>query len=99
MGIHLLTRKTHYWSAIIIALPVVVILTTGILLQVKKQVTWVQPPEQKGRGERPQISFEQILGFGLWPFIVGGIIKAGLAALIIPGAWALVRSADKRKAA
>ena len=44
-----------------------------------------------------EFSFEQILGFGLWPFIVGGIIKAGLAALIIPGAWALVRKADKRK--
>ena len=42
-------------------------------------------------------TFEQILAFGLWPFIVGGIIKAGLAALIIPGAWALVRKADKRK--
>jgi len=42
-------------------------------------------------------SFDEILGFGLWPFIVGGIIKAGLAALIIPGAWALVRAADKRK--
>ncbi len=44
-----------------------------------------------------EFSFEQILGFGLWPFIVGGIIKAGIAALIIPGAWALVRKADKTK--
>jgi len=42
-------------------------------------------------------SLEEILAFGLWPFIVGGLIKAGLAALIIPGAWALVRKADKRK--
>jgi biotin transport system substrate-specific component len=39
----------------------------------------------------------QILEAGLFPFIVGGIIKAGLAALIIPGAWALVRKADARK--
>lgn len=44
-----------------------------------------------------EFSFEQILGFGLWPFIVGGIIKAGIAALLIPGAWALVRKADKTK--
>jgi biotin transport system substrate-specific component len=44
-----------------------------------------------------EFSFEQILGFGLWPFIVGGIIKAGIAALLIPGAWALVRKADAEK--
>ena len=42
-------------------------------------------------------TFEQILGFGLWPFILGGLIKAALAALIIPGAWALVRRADASK--
>lgn len=39
----------------------------------------------------------EILQFGLWPFIVGGLIKAALAALIIPGAWALVNAVDKRK--
>ena len=43
------------------------------------------------------LTFLQILEAGLFPFIVGGIIKAGLAALIIPGAWALVRKADARK--
>jgi biotin transport system substrate-specific component len=39
----------------------------------------------------------EILQFGLWPFIVGGLIKAALAALIIPGAWALVNAVDTRK--
>ena len=43
------------------------------------------------------LTFLQILEAGLFPFIVGGIIKAGLAALIIPGAWALVRKADAHK--
>lgn len=43
------------------------------------------------------LSFWQLLEFGLFPFIVGGLIKAGLAALIIPGAWALVRRADATK--
>ncbi|TDN93082.1 biotin transporter BioY [Microbacterium sp. BK668] len=42
-------------------------------------------------------SFGEILQVGVLPFIVGGVIKAGLAALIIPGAWALVRAADRRK--
>jgi biotin transport system substrate-specific component len=42
-------------------------------------------------------SFGALLEVGLLPFIVGGLIKAGLAAAIIPGAWALVRAADKTK--
>ena len=43
------------------------------------------------------LGFGEVLDAGLWPFIVGGVIKAGLAALLIPGAWALVRRADERK--
>ncbi|WP_312676103.1 biotin transporter BioY [Microbacterium sp.] len=39
----------------------------------------------------------EILQFGLWPFIVGGLIKAALAALLIPAAWAGVRAVDRRK--
>ncbi|GAA1949881.1 biotin transporter BioY [Microbacterium deminutum] len=45
------------------------------------------------------LSFWQILEAGVFPFIIGGLIKAGLAALIIPGAWALVRAVDRRKGA
>ena len=61
MKFHLLTRKIHYWGAIAAALPVVVIICSGILLQVKKQAAWVQPPERKGSGEIPGVSFDQIL--------------------------------------
>lgn len=43
------------------------------------------------------LSFWQILEAGLFPFIVGGIVKAALAALIVPGAWALVRRIDATK--
>lgn len=42
-------------------------------------------------------TFWQILEFGLFPFIVGGLVKAAIAALLIPGAWALVRAADRTK--
>ncbi len=41
--------------------------------------------------------FTQILAVGVLPFIVGGLVKAGVAALMIPGAWELVRAADTRK--
>lgn len=43
------------------------------------------------------LTFWQILEAGLVPFIVGGIVKAALAALIVPGAWALVRRIDATK--
>ena len=44
-----------------------------------------------------QLTFLQVLEAGVFPFIVGGIIKALIAALLIPAAWALVRKADASK--
>lgn len=44
-------------------------------------------------------TFAQLLDFGLWPFIVGGLVKAALAAALIPAAWAAVRAADRTKGA
>jgi biotin transport system substrate-specific component len=46
-----------------------------------------------------ELTFVEILQAGLFPFILGGLIKAALAALIIPGAWALVRKVDASKKA
>ena len=55
------TRKTHYWGSIIIAVPVLIVIITGLILQVKKQSTWVQPATMKGQSDTPTLSFEQIL--------------------------------------
>ncbi len=44
-----------------------------------------------------ELSVWQILEAGLFPFILGGLIKAGIAAVIIPSAWALVRRVDAAK--
>lgn len=56
-----LIRKIHHWTTVFLAIPLVVIICTGLLLQMKKQVTWVQPPEQLGTGTEPQVDLEQIL--------------------------------------
>ncbi|MCI0642904.1 MAG: PepSY domain-containing protein [Gemmataceae bacterium] len=61
MKLQILARKLHYWGAILISLPIVLVVATGILLQLKKQVPWVQPVEQRGVGEIPAISFDEIL--------------------------------------
>lgn len=42
-------------------LPLLVVITTGILLQVKKQVSWIQPPTQDGSQGDPQVDWERIL--------------------------------------
>lgn len=54
-------RKVHYWISITTALPLFVILCTGLLLQIKKDVHWIQPREHRGSGPVPALSFEQIL--------------------------------------
>jgi hypothetical protein len=61
MRLHLLNRRIHYWASIILALPILVILSTGLLLQLKKHWSWVQPPEQRGTGTSPVINLEGLL--------------------------------------
>lgn len=39
-----------------------------------------------------------VLEAGLYPFIIGGLIKAALGAGVMSGAWYLVRRSDARKA-
>lgn len=48
MKLQVLLRKIHHWGAIVIAIPLLVMIGAGVLLQVKKQVEWVQPPTLKG---------------------------------------------------
>ena len=54
-------RKLHRWGALIVALPFLIVIVTGILLQVKKQVAWIQPPTQKGESKIPAIGFDGLL--------------------------------------
>ncbi len=54
-------RKIHKWGAIICALPILVVLISGILLILKKEVEWVQPPTVKTESRTSHLEFEQIL--------------------------------------
>ncbi|HVK10025.1 MAG TPA: PepSY domain-containing protein [Gemmataceae bacterium] len=55
------TRKCHRWGAILIALPFLLVLVTGILLQLKKDWSWVQPPTARGQSKTPAIGLDAIL--------------------------------------
>ena len=61
MSPHFFNRKLHRYGALAIALPLGLVTITGLLLQVKKQSKWVQPPSARGIASVPTISFEQIL--------------------------------------
>ena len=54
-------RKIHYWISPFIFIPILIIFSTGILLQLKKQSDWVQPPIQQGVSNIPSIEFQEIL--------------------------------------
>jgi len=56
-------RKLHRWGAILIALPFLIVLITGLLLQVKKEFDWIQPPSKAGSISNltPAIDFKNIL--------------------------------------
>jgi uncharacterized iron-regulated membrane protein len=54
-------RKLHRWGAVLVALPFLIVVTTGLLLQLKKQLTWVQPAEQRVKDAVPSLSLQQIL--------------------------------------
>lgn len=41
------------------------------------------------------LTWAETLASGLFPFVVGGLIKAAVAALVLRGAWALVARADR----
>lgn len=61
MQAKILNRKIHRWAAIITALPVIIVIITGIILQVKKEFDWIQPHTQHGSVSKPVLGFEQIL--------------------------------------
>lgn len=56
-----LVRKIHYWSTLLIAIPVLIVLVSGLLLQVKKQSDWVQPAEQRGTPTESPISVSDVM--------------------------------------
>lgn len=56
-----LNRQIHFWGSLVIALPILIVIGSGLLLQVKKQLPWVQPPTEKTAIKQPSLSFDAIL--------------------------------------
>ena len=54
-------RKLHRHGSIVLALPLLVVIGSGLLLLLKKEVDWIQPPTQQGVSGEPSIGFDRIL--------------------------------------
>lgn len=44
-----------------------------------------------------ELGLTGVLAAGLWPFLPGGLVKAAMAAVLIPAAWRGVRRLDERR--
>jgi hypothetical protein len=84
MRLSILSRKLHRWGAIVIGLPVISVIGSGILLQVKKQVPWVQPHEQRTEQHAPSVDWGLILA------AAKGVPDAGVTS------WADIDRVDVR---
>ena len=98
MSLNKLSRRVHYWASFAAALPILVMLGSGILLQLKKQVEWVQPAEIRGTGTVPVIGFPELitamqtdasLGVKGWDNISRIDVRAdrGLAKVTLKTGW------------
>jgi uncharacterized iron-regulated membrane protein len=56
-----LNRWLHYWLSLAILIPVVVILGSGLLLVLKKDIDWIQPSTARGSTSELALGFDEIL--------------------------------------
>ena len=77
-------RKVHRWGAVIAALPLLVIMASGVVLQLKRESAWIQPPTQHGTGTELLLPWDQVLE------VTKGVPEAGVES------WADIDRLDVR---
>jgi len=62
MKLNKLNRTIHNWVSIFVALPLLLIIVSGLFLQLKKDFIWIQPTSVRGAtDETPTASHEELL--------------------------------------
>ena len=61
MKLSKLNRDLHRWGSILALARMAIIIVSGIILQLKKEVAAIQPPTQRGSGSQLSIGFDRIL--------------------------------------
>jgi len=57
----MLNRGLHRWSSVLVALPLLLVIVTGLMLLLKKDLPWIQPETRKGSTKELALGFERIL--------------------------------------
>ncbi|MEM7661921.1 MAG: PepSY-associated TM helix domain-containing protein [Pseudomonadota bacterium] len=61
MKLRVLIRQIHNWSSIVVALPLIVMIGAGIVLMLKKEIAWIQPPTERGiEAGAPTLSLDEM---------------------------------------
>ncbi len=62
MRLRIALRKIHHWASVVLALPLVIMIGAGILLMLKKESAWIQPPTASGveRTDVPRADFQTL---------------------------------------
>ncbi|MEM6538362.1 MAG: PepSY domain-containing protein [Pseudomonadota bacterium] len=63
MKLQALLRQIHHWGSLLIMVQMGLVIGAGLLLMLKKEINWIQPPTQKGidRVAVPSLSFDALL--------------------------------------
>jgi uncharacterized iron-regulated membrane protein len=94
MKASVLNRKLHRWGAILTAIPMLIVIVSGLFLQLKKEFDWIQPPTAKVSEIGLSLSFEQILasaktateaGFTSWDDIDRLDVRPGKGIIKVRG--------------
>ena len=54
-------RLFHRWASVVVAVPLLLVIVTGMLLLFKKESSWIQPASQRGSSGELVLGFDQIL--------------------------------------
>ncbi|MCF7675895.1 MAG: PepSY domain-containing protein [Akkermansiaceae bacterium] len=54
-------RIIHRWGSLLIAIPLLLVILTGLLLQLKKESAWIQPATRSGISTDLTLDFDEVL--------------------------------------
>lgn len=54
-------RVVHRWGSMVVAVPLFIMILSGLPLLLKKEVSWVQPATQRGSTKELSLDFDQVL--------------------------------------
>lgn len=105
MRLSILSRRLHRWGAVAVGLPFLLVIASGLLLQVKKQVPWVQPAERRTSILVPSVSWTAVMasvqahpeaGVGSWDDVERVDVRPakGILKVITKSRWELQLALD-----